>query len=84
MWVLIGEILLTTIFALLIIIIIILLYCNKRSMEQLDITNTPVTYKTTGLDCSANVIITPNPSYHPVKRESNVYSLGIEHEPVKI
>ena len=80
----IGGILLTTIIALLIIIIIILLYCNKRSKGQLDITNIPVTYRATGLDCSANVIVTPNPSYRPVKRESNAYSPGMEHEPLKI
>ena len=77
----IGGISLTTIIALLIIIIIILLYRNKRSKGQLDITNTPVTYRATGLDHSDKVIITPNPSYRPVKRESNVYSPGIEHEP---
>ena len=61
----IGGISLTTIIALLIIIIIILLYRNKRSKGQLDITITPVTYKATGLDHSANVLINPNPTTAP-------------------
>ena len=40
-------------------------------------------YKAANLDLGAsdNVIIKPNPSYHPVKRESNVYSQGMELEP---
>ena len=75
----IGGILLIII-ALLIVIITILLYRNKRSKGQLDITNTSVAYKAAGTDLGANVVINPNPSYHPVKRESNVYSPGMELE----
>ena len=32
-------------------------------------------------DLAPNVIINPNPSYHPVKRESNVYEDGPQLEP---
>ena len=65
----------------LLLIIISLLYRNKRSKGQLDINNTPVAYKANA--DSSNVIINPNPSYNPVKRESNVYtSAGMEHEPM--
>lgn len=64
----------------LLLIIISLLYRSKRSKGRLDINNTTVTYKP-NVDTS-NVIINPNPSYNPVKRESNIYtSSGMEHEP---
>ena len=35
----------------------------------------------TRLGACDNVVIKPNPSYQPVKRESNVYSPGMELEP---
>ena len=77
-----GGVLLVIIIVLL-LIIIILLYRNKRSKGRLDITNTSVAYKAANLDFGAsdNVVIKTNPSYHPVKRESNVYSQGMELEP---
>ena len=75
-----GGILLVIIIVLL-LIIIILLYRNKRSKGRLDINDTSVAYKASDLDLSANVVIKPNPSFHKVKWESNVYSPGTELEP---
>ena len=78
----IGGILLVIIIALL-LIIITLLYRNKRSKGRLDINSTSVAYKAAAadLDLGSNVIINPNPSYNPVKRESNIYSpSGMERE----
>ena len=75
-----GGILLIIII-ILILIIIILLYHNKRSKGRLDINDTSVVYKASDLDLSANVVIKPNPSYHAVERERNVYSPGAELEP---
>ena len=67
----------------LLLIIISLLYRNKRSKGRLDINNTSVAYKANAdSDLSSNVIVHPNPSYNPVKRESNIYTpSGMEHEP---
>ena len=64
-----GGILLLIIIVLLLLIIIILLYENKSSKGRLDITNTSVAYKAVNLDLGAsdNVVIKPNPTYHPVK-----------------
>ena len=67
----------------LLLIIITLLYRNKRSKGRLDINSTSVAYKAAAadLDLGSNVIINPNPSYNPVKRESNIYSpSGMEQE----
>ena len=77
-----GGVLLVIIIVLL-LIIIVLLYQNKKSKGRLDITNTSVAYKAANLDLSAsdNGVIKPNPTYHPVKWESNVYSQGIGLEP---
>ena len=78
-----GGILLLIIIALLLLIIIILLYENKSSKGRLDITSTSVAYKAANLDLGAsdNVVIKPNPTYHPIKQESSVYSQGMELEP---
>ena len=71
-----GGLFLLFIIALLLIVIIVLLYRNTKSKGQLAITDNTVAYTVGDQDQGANVIINPNPSYIPSKRESNVYSAG--------
>ena len=75
-----GGLFLLFLIALLLFVIIVLLCRNTRTKGKLDITENTVAYKAGNQDQGANVIINPNPSYKPFKRESNVYSSSPEAE----